>query len=291
MQLGQFSASITVDGVPLSEYAVECSADGTEATCWIASETDKKFSIMFKDIDASPQRPVNAKASIDGIKCGGGIYLEDPSGSGVARACRRTVAASANTRRPLLFSKQVLTDDDAYLNATISPDLGTIKVLFVHVKLRPDAKNARKKPREYHEPANILHERSKKAMGHSVQFGPEFHRDRSAREHLHPQAIKTLATLTFKYRPIELLRAQGIAPPLVREERATLSSDILDLTMDVDDSEEEGEDSEITKLEIRLDALKKNKKNKQVKRESSGVKQEIKQEDLKFTPGEVIDLT
>jgi hypothetical protein len=36
MQLGQFSAVITVDGLPLSEYAVEYSADGKEVTCWIA---------------------------------------------------------------------------------------------------------------------------------------------------------------------------------------------------------------------------------------------------------------
>jgi hypothetical protein len=41
MQLGQFSAVITVEGAPVSEYGVEYSADGLEATCWIASENDK----------------------------------------------------------------------------------------------------------------------------------------------------------------------------------------------------------------------------------------------------------
>jgi hypothetical protein len=43
MQLGKLSAVITVEGVPVSEYAVEYSVDGLEATCWIASQNDKVF--------------------------------------------------------------------------------------------------------------------------------------------------------------------------------------------------------------------------------------------------------
>ncbi|KAJ7679271.1 hypothetical protein DFH06DRAFT_507865 [Mycena polygramma] len=285
MQLGQFSASITVDDVPLPEYAVEYAADGMEATCWIPSETDKEFSIDLRDADASPRRIVSGRVAVDGMRCGG-MHLSDPSRTGVSTASRNSVSTSDTTRRPLKFAKQVLTDDDTYLNVAISPDLGTIKAVFALV--RPRA-GSLKKPRHYDEPANILHERSKKALGHSVQLGPEYHRN-SHTTSLPSQTIETLATLTFKYRPIELLRAQGIAPPLVRDVGATIPTDILDLTTDVD-SEGDDEDTEIKKLQARLEALQKNKKRKQVKRESPDVKKEIKREDLIFKPGEVIDLT
>jgi hypothetical protein len=43
--------------------------------------------------------------------------------------------------------------------------------------------------------------------------------------------------------------------------------------------------------QTRLNALKKKNKGKQVKRESSNVKKEIKSEEPIFRPGEVIDLT
>jgi hypothetical protein len=72
--------------------------------------------------------------------------------------------------------------------------------------------------------------------------------------------------------------------------------------------EDDGDDAEIRKLEVplathlatrrllplsqtRLNALKKKNKGKQVKRESSNVKKEIKSEEPIFRPGEVIDLT
>ena len=41
MKLGQFSAWISVDGVALTEFAMEYSPDGKEAFCWIPSEQDK----------------------------------------------------------------------------------------------------------------------------------------------------------------------------------------------------------------------------------------------------------
>ncbi|KAJ7222901.1 hypothetical protein C8J57DRAFT_1536118 [Mycena rebaudengoi] len=53
MQLGHFSASVSVDGVQLSEYAPEYSADGQEATCWIPSESGKKFKIEWSNAAAS----------------------------------------------------------------------------------------------------------------------------------------------------------------------------------------------------------------------------------------------
>ncbi|KAJ7817756.1 hypothetical protein B0H14DRAFT_1383931 [Mycena olivaceomarginata] len=205
MQLGQFSAVITVEGVPVPEYAVEYSADGLEATCWIASENDKNFRIKMKNTDASPKHTVSGRIAVDGVSCGG-LHLDGATGSKISTACRDSVATSANTRRPLTFSKQILTDDDKYLNTAISPELGTIKVVFRLVKLTGSV--ARRWDRKY-EPT-ILHERSKKAIGHSVQFGPEFQKQNRAKRS--STLIKVLGTLTFRYRPLGLLRAEGIVP-------------------------------------------------------------------------------
>lgn len=41
LQLDKFSAWVTIDGEETSEYNVEISDDGTEATCWIASQVNK----------------------------------------------------------------------------------------------------------------------------------------------------------------------------------------------------------------------------------------------------------
>ncbi|KAJ6561705.1 hypothetical protein B0H19DRAFT_1142364 [Mycena capillaripes] len=284
MHLGQFSAWITVDDGPLSEYALEHSADGMEATCWIVSENEKKFCIVANDTEPSPQRMVYARMAVDDIKCGC-RHLKVETGSHIATTKRDSVSTSENARRPLTFGKQILTDDDAYLDAAISPELGTIKVTLDLVKLCQKM-GKQKNWTKPEAPLSIVHERSKKAIGHSVQFGPEFYANNSG-ERNHSKKIKTLATFIFKYHPIELLRARGIVPPEVREERAAAPADVLDLTMDVD--EEDAEEAEIKKLETRLNELK--NKRKQVKRKPSDGKKEIKNEGLRFIPREVIDLT
>ncbi|KAJ7441966.1 hypothetical protein B0H11DRAFT_500032 [Mycena galericulata] len=282
MQLGQFSASVYVDGTALTEYAVEHSADATEATCWIPSENDKQFRVDWTDNQASASRSISGRLTVDGISCEGKLMKPQRGNPTFSTASRSSVAVSALTRRPLLFSKQALTDDDEYLNASISPHLGTIRLQIRHVR-----RDGRGPPRARHETkyeTPILHEKSKKAVGHSVQFGAEYQTglNRKANTYL----VKNLVTFVFKYRPIELLQAQGIAPPPVINKRAVSPTDVLGLDVDDDDDEE----AEIKKLEARLGTLK--NKRKQVKREPSDVvKKEIKSEVPIFKPGEVIDLT
>ncbi|KAJ6561704.1 hypothetical protein B0H19DRAFT_1026509, partial [Mycena capillaripes] len=273
MQLGQFSAQISVGDEDLTEYGVELSTDGMEAICWIASETGKVVDFPL-DTDASRNRAIIARVEVDGIKCQGRSL--GARGSRITTAKHGYVSTSSNTRRSLAFSKQLLTDDDAYLNAAVSPDLGTIKVLFNLVALCEKPGKAQFVPRE----PKILHERSKKAIDHCVQFGPEFHTENNTIQNW--RFIKTLATFRFKYRPIgiisviflfpiftlnpELLRAEGIAP-LAPQERAVTPTEVVDLSMDV--KEENADKAEIKRLQARLDALQKKNKNKQthVKRE------------------------
>ncbi|KAJ7040192.1 hypothetical protein C8F04DRAFT_1084238 [Mycena alexandri] len=295
MHLGQYYATIHVDGALLPEYAIELSNDGMEATCWIPSQNNKNFSIELKNTNYSHRETISGRIAVDGIKCGG-LHLACRSGGRTSTAQRDSVSTSANTRRPLTFGQQALTDDDAYLNAAISPDLGTIKVDFCLVQV-----SRKKKDRKWyvrHEP-RILHEHSKKGIGHSIQFGPEFHRQNPSKMTA-SHTIQSMARFNFKYRPIgtirsnirrlRLLRAEGITPPAPREERAATPPDVVDLSMEVD--EDDAEEAEIKKLKMKLEALKNKRQPKQVKREASfEVKKEIKREGPIFLPGEVIDLT
>ncbi|KAJ6512599.1 hypothetical protein C8R45DRAFT_1087748 [Mycena sanguinolenta] len=238
MHLGDARVWVAVDDVELSEFAVEYSADGKEASCWIPSECGKNFSINWEHTNAS------------------GL----------------TVDAVFFWRKLLPTSGSVFFDN--LLGAAISPELGSIKV---------EVRNVRKVPRSAHQPpawANrsyetpVLHEKSKKAIGHTVRFGAEFAAVNNATK-VRAKFIGELGMFSFKYRPIgkpppffllflsihiliqmlDLLRAQGIAPPAARPARAASSSSavVLDLTMDDadDDAGEIDIKPETNKLEVR----------------------------------------
>ncbi|KAF8193209.1 hypothetical protein K438DRAFT_2017799 [Mycena galopus ATCC 62051] len=272
MQLGQFSASVFVAGVKLSEYSVQYSPDGKEVTCWVPSEDGKQFRVEWTNTRSSASRIISGLLSVDGISCGGKRMRHQHSG--ISKAARDSVASSATTRRQLMFGKQTLTDNDDYLNAPVSPHLGTISLDLRRVKDLGTSEICRNKDTYT---TNMLHERSKKAVGHSVQFGGDMRSYRNTKRG--SVIVEELVNFVFKYRPIELLQAQGIAPPAQRQERAVLPSDLLDLTVDAEDDEE----AEIEELEARLGALK--NKRRKVKRESSdvAVKKEVKSEE-RFVP-------
>ncbi|KAJ7447093.1 hypothetical protein B0H11DRAFT_2290265 [Mycena galericulata] len=281
MRLGQFSSWVSVEGVNLSEFATEYSPEAKEATCWIPSQSDKNFCVTFENNKASPDVLVSALMSVDGVTCGGRELKLAPKSS-VSTSSRDSVSTSATTRRRLVFGKQALTDDDENLDAAISPDFGTIKVHFRRVKRGSVSKKGHWEERNFE--SKPIHERSKKAIGHSVQYGAEFRREnRLTRSE---KTIELLVTFVFRYRPIELLRAEGIVPPESRRNRVVSpSAEILDLTMDDDDEKA----AEIERLEARLNALKRG--SKETGLAGLRVKKEIKREELIFQPGEVIDLT
>ncbi|KAJ7222911.1 hypothetical protein C8J57DRAFT_1198238 [Mycena rebaudengoi] len=299
MKLGQFSASVTVGGVELSEYAPEYSADGIEATCWIASESDKQFSVEWKDEQASKPCLIVGYLNVDGIACPGKHMKLLPAkgrargGNRVSAGHRDSVSTSETTRRALVFAKQALTDDDAYLNTSISPHLGSISLELWETERVLTERRQHTWAGLTLEP-QILHERAKKAIGHSIQFGAEFNKHNGSNNtsrNYKTKRVRLLATFIFKYRPIDLLRAEGIAPPEARvgDKRPASPTDSQDLTL-VDEDNDGGDANEIKQLEARLSELKK-KNAKRVKREPSGVKKEIKSEGSLFETGEVIDLT
>ncbi|KAJ7025777.1 hypothetical protein C8F04DRAFT_1127548 [Mycena alexandri] len=284
--LGRFSCWVEVDGARLKEYSLEYSADGTEATCWIPSEVDKEFSVHWTDSNSTPSRTIYGYVKVDGMDCGGyPLLLVRAGGRWLGTGHRDSVSVSPTTRRSLLFGRQQFTDDDRFLDTSISPDLGTIcpELDDVFVYRTPPM------PRQYAAlPSNAqkLHERSKKATGHSVQFGTEFRRyvplgARIDITNTVAESLKRLAKFTFKYRPIDLLKANGIAPP--DPPRPVPRPAAIEV---IPDEDEEVIASKIKALQDQLAAIR-----KKTQRPVTKVKKEIKVEKSIFLPGEVIDLT
>ncbi|KAJ7846133.1 hypothetical protein B0H13DRAFT_2408661 [Mycena leptocephala] len=199
---------VEVDGVKLSEYSLEYSVDGMEVICWIPSEVDKKFSIHWVDSKASLTRRTYGFVAVDGIDCPGQeLSLVRTGIRWVGTGHRDSVDTSSMTRRSLLFGRQQLTDDDRFLDAPISPNLGTITLELVD---GVECRTLPRFPQFVTLPSQKLHERSKKAIGHSVQFVLVSYIPLPI--HTTVEVLECLAKFTFKYRPLDLLKANGIIP-------------------------------------------------------------------------------
>ncbi|KAJ7224858.1 hypothetical protein B0H12DRAFT_1240808 [Mycena haematopus] len=244
MHLGEIHVWVSVDGVELSEFAVEYSADGKEASCWIPSECDKKFSVCFEHTNSSADT-VNVRVRNVRHKLSGSL---------------RPIWLGHSFETPVLHEKS-----KKAIGHSSSPSF------FVHISLP--------------------------SLVHSSKVGAEFPAYNSEKPAI--VVIRELATFVFKYRPIDTRspRAQGIAPPVVRAASAASLSEVMDLTLDDDDDAAEIKKLEASYSILRLHILTRytqarlrvlKKKDVKVKSEPFGVKQE---KDFVFMPGEVIDLT
>jgi len=185
-----------------------------------------------------------------------------------------------------MFSRLELTDDDTYLNTPISPELGDIRLKITEVRLMERSRNA--KTRRLAE-TDKIHERAKKGSGHRVKFGDEIAR----REVMYRKYIKirTLGTFIFKYRPLAVLQANGIAPKEHTRNTAVVLDEVLDLTLDDDSTGDRKPDTvdTIRRLEEELRILKGSEGAAQTTKK---VKTEVKTKPRNLLQsGEIIDLT
>ncbi|KAF5349803.1 hypothetical protein D9758_010204 [Tetrapyrgos nigripes] len=138
------------------------------------------------------------------------------------------VRTSEESLRHFLFSKLDLTDDDAFLGADHG-QIGEIKVKYNEVGIRLGCQQV-------------------VAKTTFIQV---------VRKEL-------WAKMIFRYRPLDILQANGIAPPpepVAGEKRSVPPGEVLDLTFSEDENEGEGDAEEIQALEAKLAALR-NKRRK-----------------------------
>ncbi|KAF7376580.1 hypothetical protein MSAN_00074400 [Mycena sanguinolenta] len=208
MQLKEFSAWVCIDGKEVPEYSIEVSEADKTVTCWIASELGKKFSVHWK---SSFSGGTCGQVKMDGTECGGSL-MRYPSTAYIDGV------TDGRTLKPFVFSSLKLTDDDADLKAAPLPELGVIE-LYIY----PSQESRLSRPSIA--PCDLstlkVHERSKKAVTQQIGLAPA---EKLPKALGFVHAVRTgpnLVRFLFKYRPLDILRANGIAPPLVQPKAPT----------------------------------------------------------------------
>ncbi|KAJ7282753.1 hypothetical protein C8J57DRAFT_50958 [Mycena rebaudengoi] len=284
-----FSAWISIDGVRSSEFDVQDSDSSRTVSCWIPSEVGKKFSVHWSNLSVSG--PTGGRVLVDGNNCHGQV---------LARPGRPTstrmdgINQSPTSLLPFLFTALNLTDDDVVLEDNLDDRLGTIVLEIYKVEM------SKAGPSKWSDlappPPKQLHERSsKKAATQQISFCPPV-----ARQPAKVAACKwreRIVTFLFKYRPLDLLRANGIAPPPSNWGKRKASPECKS---DHDDSDAE----EARILEDRLNEIKAKRAEKKIKKRkfkeeenvdpidfAQPTKRTKREEKPVFMPGEIIDLT
>ncbi|KIJ98149.1 hypothetical protein K443DRAFT_681020 [Laccaria amethystina LaAM-08-1] len=277
LQLGNLSAWITVDGKELKEYGVEISDDGKEATCWIPSKVGQQFVVNWKYTSRARRlpTPLGARLFLDGTKFSGGHMSDRPT-----TVTRIGVPSSKTTVKPFVFSKVELTDDDNFL--AMPSGIGEIKIVISEISVEKNTKALSYKAAMQELPQKV-HERSKKGIVHGVSLANDVRRPEDSAT-VTKTRLRDLVTFVFKYRPLDVLQANDIAPLPPTKKYLVMPK--------VEDQEEEQETLAETKRALqaalrRIETLESSQKRKN-KFESApqGVKKARQEPD-----SEVIDLT
>ncbi|TRM64539.1 hypothetical protein BD626DRAFT_401331 [Schizophyllum amplum] len=296
MKIERFECCIQVGGKPLDEYGVELSEDGKTCSAWIPSEVGQEFSIRWCD-------PVRARCTVAEIDIDG-VELYDCPVSEPSRTDDQTVFEhvyiSPTEYRDLSFAELVLTDDDTYLQKN-QRGTGEIRMAIWACRVIGEKPFGCGLIAE----ASKVHEKTKKGLAHTVVYG-------GVKEAEQPVVdIKTekldkepLATFTFLYRSLDMLRANGIAPipemttpsrssstdegPSTRKRKASeaLTPEPAKVKKEMIDLEE------IERAEEHVRRMEEQLRQARFEMHRSRGNTRVKLEDvLPVLPGEVIDLT
>ncbi|TRM64535.1 hypothetical protein BD626DRAFT_492155 [Schizophyllum amplum] len=213
MKVKDIECWIEVDGKPLKEFGVEVSEDGKKGSAWIPSKIGQDFAVAWNDPDRT--RATSGCLSIDGANCGRYLLKANRQCNKFSKGSIRT---SPTERRALQFGALQLTDDESCLAkdhqkvGEISLELWRCRVLGPGPRLQGSSVG---------EPSRV-HEKTKKGLAHAVNFGAVKHIRPSRGTSTRNLDKEAMVTFTFRYRGIDILRANGIAAP---EERSTSYDD------------------------------------------------------------------
>ncbi|KAJ7451853.1 hypothetical protein B0H11DRAFT_2201588 [Mycena galericulata] len=258
LQSQDFSAWVTIEGVEAPEYGVETSENQQEISCWIPSEVGKKFCVHWSNISAPGL--TGGGVQVDGHKCGFEAVASDTR---PITAFMDGIAETDTKTRPFVFAPLELTDDDAYLESATHPNLGLIKLEIWRVDVgggvAPSVIAVPSKQK--------VHERAKKgSMNQQITFGAPVEHAQVQSAQIRRIGVGPLVTFSFKYRSLDLLRANGITPPPRPAKRKASGSSGRASA----DGESNSDDEEAVRLKEQLDTLT----AKQAKNNSKKVKTE-----------------
>jgi len=311
IKLGELGARVMIENKEIPHYGIDVDPAKKEVSCWIPSEAGKAFSVVWLDFDVD-------------YPSAGVLYLDGHVVTSLSRNTNNAKPAvfqhgrvSESLHAPFLFSSLVVTDDDTYLDASPSPSLGEIKLDIFRTtvpekvaKLQPPV-NARLPHLQK------VHERSKKAIAHRVNYGAEIPVSCAG---VSSKRVERLVTFTFKYRPLDMLRANDIAPQIIEPQvhaPDTVTSSTSETSsgkgkqfkvkkevvsrLETDDEDSIREkallaelqrcQAEAERCQAEVERIRKGRRqlnDSELERPKKKVK---KEEKPFFTPGEIIDLT
>ncbi|KAJ7646769.1 hypothetical protein FB45DRAFT_181563 [Roridomyces roridus] len=242
-----------IEGVEAPEYGVETSVEDKTVTCWIPSELGKVKLPglgLRRDRDAYYRRrpsPSTGKTlgttrtpwvivDLDGTHCPG-MIIRARSGR-VPNAAEVAGGTDGSMLSAFMFSSLDLTDDDSFLGSSVNEDLGNIEL-----SIYPVIEESFDEPQQLCNP-NLdkvtLHERSKKAVTQQITLAePEPERYTVASSTITCSG-PDIVTFCFKYRPLDLLQANGIAPTtqVPKKEASSPAEEEVEVEEDTVDEEE-----------------------------------------------------
>ncbi|KAJ8088540.1 hypothetical protein PM082_022613 [Marasmius tenuissimus] len=288
-RIGNFSASVRIEGRNLEEYDIQVDEGSLTATCWIASEVGKTYAVHWTD--QKYRLPTARYVTIDGHH-GGGSVMDRDDQTIPHEAFTDALYTTSTTKVPYTFSNIATSDDYALLSAPPAPDIGLIKLQIFQVRVISKGLESQNKAPEM----RIFHEKTKKGISHQTSF------ERSVATHAMfftevERIGPPVAVFNFKYRPLGILQAEDIAPPPLATQRTSPSPPRpvprrttrkrykMELDSDgeiIDHSDQDDEDAERLKdLQREIDAIR-------AKRDGERPRKKIKREPI---VGETIDLT
>ncbi|KIY68931.1 hypothetical protein CYLTODRAFT_453068 [Cylindrobasidium torrendii FP15055 ss-10] len=201
VQFDDLSAWITVDGRALDEYSQEFNDELGEVTCWVPSQEGKEFQLQF--LDKCIHHDVGVYFYVDGNEVSARILANTAEPRN--RIFCAGIKSSPETERPFIFSKTQLIEADA-IPQTPSAALGEIKVECWSVDIGDEVPFGQPE----FSAVDSVSEREKVDATHHVGLGDA----RRAEARLSREATRCslLASFLFRYRPIEILWARGLAP-------------------------------------------------------------------------------
>ncbi|KAF7322109.1 hypothetical protein MKEN_00734500 [Mycena kentingensis (nom. inval.)] len=216
-ELNGFSAWVSIGGVDATEYNVEVNAETKTVTCWIASQVGQSLSVVWQKTTFQENEDLSGRLKIDGKKCGAKIFFRTKTSP--QRRLDGLPEPDGFSVRPFQFSSLTTTDDETAGLQSVSQDLGSIELQIVPIEV---TKAAVHRQNDSALPKLVLHEQSKKGITQQVALGAAERHEKFNRISKAKTIGPPFATCRFLYRPLDVLRANGIAPSLKRKASAEL---------------------------------------------------------------------
>ncbi|KIM80347.1 hypothetical protein PILCRDRAFT_9546 [Piloderma croceum F 1598] len=235
------------------------SIDDTELNAYNIETTNdgkKKFAVNWTRPRVELSTMMSGQVKVDGINCSG--RLMKPGKNIVFN--KSAFSTSHTTVKPFLFGDLQLTEDEAFLDFSASADI-----------------------------EQKVYERAKKATVHRVTLGKEVQRPfrKLARTELLDK--DPVITFVFNYRPLDVLKANGIVPSNVGHKRRVPADLEPENVKQEINGVADADAARMKALEDELEALR-----KKTSSSKSNPAKRMKLEPLVpkgFVSGEVIDLT